>query len=107
MFRFAAMMRNAITYLASKPSVDITIRLHFGSVFGTNEDVNRIADYLTEDWANHGANNSKIDLYVTTYRKSTGNWNHGKIIAIDGDKLFTVCVKPVFHECFFLSAYLF
>lgn len=101
---FAAAMRNAITYLASTGKT-ITIRLHFGYA---STNVHDLADELTRDWDLHEATNN-IDLHVTTYQVADVNitgafegdtlatgasWNHGKILAVDGDKLFTGGTNP-------------
>ena len=95
---FAAAMRNAITYLASTGK-QITVRLHFGIPI---TDVDIIAEEMTRDWDRHEAVNN-VDLHVSTYIVANANfrdfftgsgmasasWNHGKILAVDGDKLFT------------------
>ena len=90
---FTAAVRNAISYLASTGK-RITVRIHFGSVLDSNEVATHIADEL---WPSNIPQN-QIDFHVTTYRKGAVtrkakieelSWNHGKIIAVDGDKLFT------------------
>jgi len=87
---FAAVFRNAISYLASTGR-EITARIHFGTITGGAENVEHIAD---EIWPEHETAN-KMNLHITTYHVRSSmiydrvSWNHGKIIAVDGNQLFT------------------
>jgi len=99
--QFAAMVRNALTYLASTGR-EITIKCHFGSIPGieisemfdkgsvqvnNNEQTEHILKEITKGLDQYP--DQKLTVWVGTYRYNLSNWNHGKIIAIDGKKLIT------------------
>jgi len=85
---FIPMFRNAIQYLDSSGR-NIVIKFMFASALF--EDTKEILEGFLE-----GVNlSSRITIFVGTYRTSSltdGNWisfNHGKVIAVDGKKVFT------------------
>jgi len=83
--QFGAMFRNAISYLHSTGR-PVTIKFMFGSIFDSNENPKKILEELTD-----GINltNTKLKLWAGTYRSGAISWNHGKIIAVDGKRVFT------------------
>ena len=84
--QFAAMLRNAISYL-HETGRTVTMKFMFGSISLSNEDPKKILQTLTEGI--DGLGDSNLKLWVGTYRTGSDSWNHGKIIAVDGKKLFT------------------
>eukprot|EP00588_Corethron_pennatum_P008841 CAMPEP_0194274128 /NCGR_PEP_ID=MMETSP0169-20130528/7286_1 /TAXON_ID=218684 /ORGANISM="Corethron pennatum, Strain L29A3" /LENGTH=1429 /DNA_ID=CAMNT_0039017245 /DNA_START=34 /DNA_END=4320 /DNA_ORIENTATION=- len=83
--QFGAMFRNAISYLHSTGRA-VTIKFMFGSIFSLNENPKKILEELTEGL---DLKNTNLRIWAGTYRSGSTSWNHGKIIAVDGKKLFT------------------
>lgn len=64
----------------------ITIRIMFGNILGTPINCTRVIESLTADLPGNACN--KINLWVGSWRKGV-SWNHSKIIAVDGQYLWT------------------
>lgn len=64
----------------------ITIRIMFGNVLGMPVNCTRVIESLTVDLPGNSCN--KINLWVGSWRKGV-SWNHSKIIAVDGQYLWT------------------
>merc|ERR1712161_182138 len=98
--QFGSMFRNAIRYLDST-NRPVTIKFLFGSTpqnpideGDTNFNPIRFLNDLL-DGPEGTPDKEKITLtgnlkiYAATYRISQFSWNHGKVIAVDGKKVFT------------------
>ena len=82
--RFKTAIRNAITMLDSMEK-SVRIRLLVGDVPGMFFDADALVDELTADISG----SSELTLHVGAYRIGADSWNHAKIIAIDGERMFT------------------
>jgi len=84
--RFMAAIRNAIRLLESEGR-SVVVRMLFGNIPLGNEYAHHIVDsLLTHNGPSHGCFRT-VDLHVGSYRIGTDSWNHGKIIAVDGEHL--------------------
>jgi len=86
---FMEKFHEALKFLVEKPRdrekpERITIRMMFGFM-GTPVNCNAIIEELTKDLPQE---DSPIKLWVGAWRKNF-SWNHAKIIAVDGQFLFT------------------
>ncbi|KAL7553740.1 hypothetical protein ACHAWF_017058 [Thalassiosira exigua] len=89
--QFAAAVRNAIHYLAHTGR-EIHIKCHFGSVPSLDGDEYALSKENTLEMVRSLTrgfpSDTKVVVWVHTYRMLTkANWNHGKIVAVDGMKL--------------------
>lgn len=62
----------------------VTVRMLFGNIIGMPVDCDALVDLLTENFPSE----ANIQLWVGAWRKGV-SWNHSKIIAVDGQHLFT------------------
>ena len=82
-YQFTAAFRDALTFLANAGR-SVTVKLLFGSVPLSNENTRHILETLTRDMPTSGHG---VTVHVGTYRVWADSWNHGKIIAVDGQYL--------------------
>ncbi|EOD24510.1 hypothetical protein EMIHUDRAFT_238451 [Emiliania huxleyi CCMP1516] len=82
-YQFTAAFRDALTFLANDGR-SVTVKLLFGSVPLSNENTRHILETLTRDMPTSGHG---VTVHVGTYRVWADSWNHGKIIAVDGQYL--------------------
>jgi len=64
----------------------IIIRIMFGNIVGQPVNCNKLIAEMTEDLPENAS--ERIKLWVGSWRKGV-SWNHAKIIAIDGKRLWT------------------
>mmetsp|Transcript_41709 Transcript_41709/g.126542 ORF Transcript_41709/g.126542 Transcript_41709/m.126542 type:complete len:1858 (-) Transcript_41709:76-5649(-) len=84
--QFTAMIRNALSYLASTGR-EIHVKFHFGSALFVERAAD-ILEIITRDFKDD--TDTKMTVWVNTYLMYTpSSWNHGKIVAVDGKKLIT------------------
>lgn len=81
---FLEKIKDAIATLAGSEN-PIIVRLLFGNIVGMPVDCDDLIASLTEGL---DPSTSNISLWVGAWRKGV-SWNHSKIIAVDGQHLFT------------------
>eukprot|EP00928_Gymnodinium_smaydae_P020362 TRINITY_DN17870_c0_g1_i1.p1 TRINITY_DN17870_c0_g1~~TRINITY_DN17870_c0_g1_i1.p1 ORF type:complete len:645 (-),score=53.57 TRINITY_DN17870_c0_g1_i1:132-2066(-) len=86
---FQKHLRDALTELAHKSARNkhkVIVRIMFGNIVGMAVNTDAVLESLVMDARNvHG---SRLKVWVGSYRKSMVSWNHSKIIAVDGIRLF-------------------
>jgi len=77
---------DAPTLLYNRNHLRVTIRMMFGNIVGSPIDCNAFIRVLTSVLPDDAG--EYIQLWVGSWRKSV-SWNHSKIIAVDGEHLWT------------------